>query len=421
VGRSLRPARLFLRWAVAVCVFLVVFAGSLLAWEALRLPPSDAADRLAVALGVAAALSGASGMVLGWWAPHEDPSGYRKPVAYLALMDGQRPKIFTPLRPGVSVIGRDSDGEVVVPQDLTGIHRVHARISCDDTGCWVQSVHNNDTYVRNEAVPASPDRRPLADGDLICLTAPVDSMPPPRTYKFISDPAQIRIPTTDRTSKREAMTVLVLMSGPGSDGALQLDAEVKAIDQALLAVRGDAIALRLSRAASLPGLAQAVLEHKPLVVHFSGCGSGQDGISLAAGDLAAGPASPDELGRFFQLRAPWVSCVVLNACYVHEQAIAIAGYAGYVVGTPASIPPGAAMSFSAAFYQGLAAYQGPTAGLPVRKAFVHARTAVNRQLGPGERVTPVLLTPRDARQQRAASRRRGRASSGKEQHSAAQS
>jgi FHA domain-containing protein len=414
VCRSLRPARLFLRWAAAVCMFLVVFAGSLLAWEALRLPPSSAADRLAVALGVAAALSGASGMVFGWWAPREDPPGYRKPVAYLALMDGQPPELFTPLRSGVSVIGRDPDGEVVVPSGLTSIHRLHARISCDDTGCSVQSIRRNETYVGNEAVPASPGSRPLADGDLICLTAPADSKPPPRTYMYIRDPSQIRIPTTDRTSRRKAATVLVLMSGPGRDGALQLDGEVKAIDQAVLAVRGDAIALRLSRATSLPGLAQAVLEHRPLIVHFSGCGSGQDGVSLTAGDPDGGSASPDELDRFFQLRAPWVSCVVLSACYVREQGIAIARHVGYVIGTPASIPPGAAMSFSAAFYQALAAE------LPVRKAFAHARNAVNRQLWPGERATPVLLTPGDARQQRAASRRRGHASSRKEQHSAAQ-
>jgi hypothetical protein len=415
VGRSLRPARLFSRWAVAVFLFLVVFAGSLLAWEALGLPPSDAADRLAVALGVAAALSGASAGPLFWWAPRENPSNHREPVAYLSLMKGQDTAVVTSLRPGDSLIGKDPDGEVVVPWDFTRVGRVHARISCDDTDCWVQNLHDNETYVGKEAVPRSPGRRALADGDLICLGGPLDSEPPPCTYMFIKDPSRVRPPTTERDSKHKTTTVLVLMSGPGRDGALQLDAELRAIDQAVIAARGrDQVSLKVSLAVSLPGLAQAVLQHKPppSVIHFSGCGSGQDGITLAADDPSAGLTSPQELGQFFQMRAPWVSCVVLNACYAPEQGAAIARHVGYVIGTPASVPENAAITFSAAFYGALADE------LSVNKAFARATNAMNRRLPPGERVTPVLLVQRETKRQRAVTRRR-EGTSGRKEASAA--
>ena len=413
MGRSLRPVRMFSRWALAVCLFLVVFAGSLLAWEALRLPPSQPADRLAVALGVAAALSGASAMVLGWWAPREDPNNHRKPVAYLALMNGQDTEVVTALRSGDSLIGKDSDGEVVVHwRNFPRVGRVHARISCDDTDCWVQNLHDNGTYVGSEAVPRSPDRRKLADGDLICLGEPLDSEPPPCTYMFIKDPSQVRPPTTERDSKHKTITVLMLMSGPDRDGALLLDAELKAIDQALLATRGgDQVSLELSLATSLPGLAHAVLEHKPSpsIMHFSGCGSGQDGITLAADDPPAGHASSlEELGQFFELRAPWVSCVVLNACYTVEQGTTIARQVDCVIGTPASIPQDAAVTFSAAFYRGLADE------LPVNKAFARARIAMNRRLPPAERVTPVLLTRRNANRHGVGPMRRKGASGHKE-------
>ena len=279
----------------------------------------------------------------------------------------------------------------------------------------MQNLHDNETYVGNEAVPRSPGRRPLADGDLICLGGPLGSEPPPCTYMFIKNPSQVRPPTTERDSKHKTTTVLVLMSGPGRDGALQLDAELRAIDQAVMTARGrDQVSLEVSLAVSLPGLAEAVVQYKPSpsVIHFSGCGSGQDGITLAAEDPSSGPASAEELGRFFQLRAPWVSCVVLNGCYAPEQGAAIAGHVGYVIGIPASVPVNVAITFSAAFYRALANE------LPVNKAFARAKSAMNRRLPPGERVTPVLLAQRQMNRQRAATRRRG-GTSGRKEASAA--
>ena len=64
--------RVLSRWFVAVVVFLGLFVGCWLVWEAFRFPPAGA-DRLAVALAVAAAISAASSGPLFWWAAREKP------------------------------------------------------------------------------------------------------------------------------------------------------------------------------------------------------------------------------------------------------------------------------------------------------------------------------------------------------------
>lgn len=65
---------------------------------------------------------------------------------------------------------------------------------------------------------------------------------------------------------------------------------------------------------------QAMLDHRPQVVHFCGHGGGDVGLILENEVRDAQPVSTAALARLFSLFANSVDCVLLNACYSEVQA-----------------------------------------------------------------------------------------------------
>lgn len=133
-------------------------------------------------------------------------------------------------------------------------------------------------------------------------------------------------------------------------------------------------------------LEQALLEHKPVIVHFSGHGSGSDGL-VFQGDAVenAQLVSADALGHLFSLIKKNVRVVVLNACYSQEQAAAIVKEIEFVVGMNDSIGDLAARKFAASFYRGLAF------GQTMEVAFGLGVNALKREGLLDDESVPVLL------------------------------
>ena len=77
---------------------------------------------------------------------------------------------------------------------------------------------------------------------------------------------------------------------------------------------------------------QALLDFKPQIVHFSGHGSGDDGLALEDEDGNLKLVDTEAIAKLFELFSDTIECVVLNACYSEVQASAIAKHIPYVIG-----------------------------------------------------------------------------------------
>ncbi len=181
--------------------------------------------------------------------------------------------------------------------------------------------------------------------------------------------------------------ILFVSANPAMTSRLALDEELRGIQGRIReAPLRDLIEMQIAPAARPEDLELSLLEHTPVIVHFSGHGSGTPGL-VFQGDIPAKtklfPA--DALRHLFQLLRFNVRVVVLNACYSQAQAEAIAHEIDFVVGMRESISDEAARAFAASFYRGLAF------GQTVATAFGLGVNALKREELAEDEDAPVLL------------------------------
>lgn len=149
--------------------------------------------------------------------------------------------------------------------------------------------------------------------------------------------------------------ILFLAANPSNVSQLRLDEEVREIDKKIRA--GDfrdnftlipQLALRPS------DLQEALMRHKPHIVHFSGHGNRTQGILLQDESGNAVPVKKEVLGRLFKILKDNLRIVVLNACHSKRQSKSITDEIDYTVVMNKAIYDKAAVAFSAAFYRALA-------------------------------------------------------------------
>lgn len=182
------------------------------------------------------------------------------------------------------------------------------------------------------------------------------------------------------SNNADVKTILILLANPVSTSRLQLDEEVRKIHEAFQHSRKRQQFNLVSRwAVRSQDFFQAILDHQPQIVHFSGHGAGKDGILLE--DNVGQPAlvKTDALIEAFSTNG--VECVVLNACSSQVQAEAISQHINYVISINREIGDRTAIDFAGAFYQSLAS------GKDVESAFKLARS---RLINVQEHLTPVL-------------------------------
>ncbi len=191
-------------------------------------------------------------------------------------------------------------------------------------------------------------------------------------------------PQPDDDHNRYVKTILILAANPAGTSRLQLDKEIREIDEGLRrANKREQFKLEQKWAVRQRDFYRAILDYQPQIVHFSGHGAGVDGIVLE--NEADEPAflNADALSSMFELFATkGVECVLLNACYSEVQAKAISQHVNYVIGMNRTIGDSSAIAFSVAFYDALAA------GQQMEFAYKLGRSVLMNYL---EQQTPVLL------------------------------
>jgi retron-type reverse transcriptase len=145
--------------------------------------------------------------------------------------------------------------------------------------------------------------------------------------------------------------ILVLASSPSDQARLRLDQEVREINESLMRSNNRAnFELHQKSAVRPDDLRRALLEITPHIVHFSGHGTGQDGLVLENHDGKSMLVTNDALDELFKLVSDHVECVVFNACYSEVQATVISNHVSCVVGMSDAIGDKAAIKFATGFY-----------------------------------------------------------------------
>ena len=180
--------------------------------------------------------------------------------------------------------------------------------------------------------------------------------------------------------------VLFLSANPLGTSLVQLDEEIRAIREKIRASENrDAIELIPYLAARPDDFQQALLEHKPAIVHFSGHGSASG--ELIAVDANGGPkrVDKDALVWLFKTLRDNVKVVLLNCCYSHVQAAALSEIIDCTIGMKDKIGNQAAILFAASFYRALGF------GRTVQEAFDSGKSSLLLE-GVREEDTPAIWT-----------------------------
>ena len=155
--------------------------------------------------------------------------------------------------------------------------------------------------------------------------------------------------------RREKHTILFLSANPSSTHRLELDEELRAVEQEL---RHSEHRSRFQLKAKLAPRSGELLTHlrdlKPTILHFSGHG-GSNGVLFAteAGDSQV--LSGAHIAKALEATRCVVKVVILNACYTKPQAAELLAHVDCVVAMPGKIPDTAAKAFAIGFYGGLGA------------------------------------------------------------------
>ena len=183
--------------------------------------------------------------------------------------------------------------------------------------------------------------------------------------------------------------VLILSANPAGTKQLQLDEEIREIVEKLRASEHrDSVELIPRFAAPPDDFQQALLEHRPQVVHFSGHGSNTGELLFLDRDRNPKPVDGDSLVWLFRTLKDNVRVVLLNACHSETQAAAIADIIDCTIGMKKEIGDEAAIIFAASFYRAIGF------GRSVQEAFDLGKAALLIEGIPGES-TPKMWTRKD--------------------------
>ena len=183
----------------------------------------------------------------------------------------------------------------------------------------------------------------------------------------------------------ERIVVLFLAANPIDQQQLRLDEEIRAIDEMIRkSDHRDSVQLVSKWAVRPMDVLQALNEHNPHIVHFSGHGSDSDEIIFMDNEGNAKPVSKDAIVQTMSAASGNIRLVFFNTCYSRSQAESVVKHVEAAVGMRASIGDEAARIFASQFYSAIGF------GKSVKKAFEQARALLMME-GIPEEDTPELI------------------------------
>lgn len=195
--------------------------------------------------------------------------------------------------------------------------------------------------------------------------------------------APITVKFTDLPKK---ITVLFIASNPKGEAQLKLDEEIRAITKKIRESEfRDAVELQAVWAVRPDDLLQALNEHKPTIVHFSGHGSDQGELVFQDDSGDTKLISLEAIVQLFKVMASGIELVIFNACYSYIQAEGVISHVKAAIGMNDSIGDDAARVFSAQLYSAIGF------GRNVREAFDQAKVALQLEGIPEEDIPELYV------------------------------
>lgn len=170
------------------------------------------------------------------------------------------------------------------------------------------------------------------------------------------------------SSPAAPVPILFLAANPPDTPRLRLDQEARQVDAALRQARhGERFHLAQQWAVRGEDLLDALLRHRPAIVHFAGHGGDQGQLYLEDATGRAAAITPTALAGLVGVTGG-VRCAVLNACWSDALADALLGTTACVVGMTAAVADAAAIAFAAGFYRALADGESVAAAVAAGRA-----------------------------------------------------
>lgn len=150
----------------------------------------------------------------------------------------------------------------------------------------------------------------------------------------------------------ETIKILFLSASPGS---VRPDRELRDIEERIRrATHRSSFEVASAWAVRPSDITEALLRHRPTIVHFSGHGSAKDGIYLEDDRGRPVPVSATTMCRLFEALRGTIRIVIFNACETRPIAEALRGVVDYAISMRRPVTDHAAIAFSSAFYSALA-------------------------------------------------------------------
>lgn len=186
----------------------------------------------------------------------------------------------------------------------------------------------------------------------------------------------------------EKITVLFLASNPIDQAPLRLDEEARSITEMIRkAKHRDSVKFESRWALQTIDLLQAINEHDPTIVHFSGHGSDNDEIVFQSQDGVTKLIKKEALVQTMMASSDNIRLVFFNTCFSKNQAEAISQFVDATIGMNTSIGDEAARVFSSQFYSAIGF------GLSVEKAFQQAKALLMMEDIPEESTPELFIKP----------------------------
>lgn len=193
---------------------------------------------------------------------------------------------------------------------------------------------------------------------------------------------------SEATADKAQIRILYLAANPRKSVQLQLGREIREINSKIGAAsfrdRFEIISCWATRPCDLH---QALLEHRPHIVHFSGHILNTEELVLEQDQGEPKLVGKAALARLFSILKDNVRIVVLNACNSRAQAEALCEHVDCAIGMHELIGDDAAIEFAGAFYRALGY------GRSVWEAFQLGRSALELEGVPEERAPQLLVRP----------------------------
>lgn len=186
----------------------------------------------------------------------------------------------------------------------------------------------------------------------------------------------------------EKIVVLFMASNPLDQAALRLDEEARAIAEMIRkSAHRDAVRFESCWAVRPLDVLQAINEHQPRIIHFSGHGSEQDEIVFQDNAGQTKLVSKEAIAQTMAAASGDIQLVFFNTCYSRGQAEAVVNHVPAAIGMKSSIGDEGARVFAAQFYSAVGF------GLSVHRAFEQAKAALLLEGIPEEDVPELFSGP----------------------------